>query len=60
MSAIDRDSCDSDKWGNWESDKVCKICGHKIINSEVGSSRLDDGTYMCPACQHDEEKRARE
>lgn len=35
------------------SEIECKICNCKINYSELESSKQDDGTYICPACQHD-------
>lgn len=34
------------------SEIECKTCKCKINYSELESSKQPDGTYICPACQH--------
>ena len=40
-------------YGNEFSKNICKICGVHIPYADLKVSKQDDGSYICPACQHD-------
>lgn len=49
----DKHNEESGCYNEKSSNIKCKICNAPILYSGLKISKPDDGTYICPACQHD-------